>query len=277
MPTLITLIEPAGLSLAPELTIALARRRRRETRRRLVVVDIDTTGRLAERVRAEGPEGIRLSAIEPTVSDGLLALSNEPYLTETPRRLRTETGEYVRGGAGSEIAWRRVESAALATGLALPVVDRLRSLLTDEVEGRETIAFAPPGMGALAASMVAASDAVVMVVPEEADPSAVRLAQQWAHSIGMARGKGAIRFLGRIMTSPRAEEEPKPVQPVQRSGLPSAIGDLRRLLYLRGVRFDPDTPMAGIENVGPWRPMRGLEMGHLVASRIWRQLGEVGL
>lgn len=247
MPILLTVFEPLGLSLGPELVQAMLLHRQRQTRRHLILVDLDTTGRLAKAVLPS----LSPPLVELTVSGGLQALLEDPPTVKTLGHLRVDAGAYVYGGSCVELAWQQVVSAALTTGLALPAVPLLRSLLLGNGEGREVVVHAPLGMGTFTAALLAASDVVVMVVPKEVGVLAAHLAQKWVHRIGVMRGKSAPHLLARVVTSASVD----PAQPLQ------------------STRFDLDTEhLSGIKHVSPWWSMTGVELGRAVASKIWEPI-----
>lgn len=171
-------VEPLGPADGPKIALALARTRRAATRRRMVVVDCDTTRRLQallwEEVDPPRPTMTVASALE-----SLARFTSDPGV---PATLRVGDLEIAMGGAALEGAWQAVTAAAIATGFALPVVERLGAALDSIGGSRELMIVAPPGMSGLGAGVLAACDAVVVVLPP-ADLHDYVLASRWLSGV----------------------------------------------------------------------------------------------
>lgn len=169
-------LEPLGTADAPTLALTLARTRWSMTRRRMRLIDLDTTGRLRTLL-----EGVR--APPPTMADVLRGLSR--FEAIEPGHKQVDRVELVSGGGDLDLAWQELTSAALATGFAISVADQLRSALESPDDARERLLLAPPGMGPLSACVLAASDRVVIVVPEHMD--GLPEAMAWVRRVLRAR------------------------------------------------------------------------------------------
>jgi hypothetical protein len=135
-------------------------------RRRMVLFDLDLSGRLDVLVRGVDPETSRPA---PSVASGLRDLARLRPDPQIPGRISVDRVELVAGGADLELAWQELTATAMATGFALPVIASMAGLLAKVDETREQVVMAPSGMSSLTAGLLSTCDALVVVLPADAE------------------------------------------------------------------------------------------------------------
>ena len=135
--------------------------------------------------------------------------------------------------------------------------------------------------GALAASMVAASDAVVMVVPASGSPTEVKQAQTWLNQVATARGGHQLRLLARVATVHPDQASKAPSEALtsaaQRSTAPTQPPGGLRISIRMPMPFDPPSVLSGFGIVTPWFMLGGQDRVLVTAAHVWRTLTEVGI